>query len=77
MRIDVERFVAECLVCQHTKYHTQAPAGPLQPLLIPTLVWDELTMDFITGLPISRGSTVILVVVDRLTKSAHFESLPT
>ncbi|XP_024955869.1 uncharacterized protein LOC112498643 [Citrus sinensis] len=77
MRSDVERFVAECLVCQQTKYSTQAPTGPLQPLPIPTLVWDELTMDFITCLPVSRGFTVILVVVDRLTKSAHFRSLPT
>ena len=77
MRMDVERFVVKCLVCQQTKYSTQAPAGPLQPLPIPTLVWDELTMDFITSLPVSRGFTVILVVVDRLTKSAHFGSLPT
>ncbi|KAH9791984.1 hypothetical protein KPL71_003946 [Citrus sinensis] len=77
MRMDVEWFVAECLVCQQTKYSTQAPAGPLQPLHIPTLVWDELTMDFITGLPVSRGFSVILVVVDHLTKSTYFGSLPT
>ncbi|KAL8091541.1 hypothetical protein AgCh_033970 [Apium graveolens] len=77
MRRDVEKYIAACLVYQQTKYSTQAPAGLLQPLPVPNLVWDELTMDFITGLPSSRGFTVILVVVDRLTKFAHFGPLPT
>ncbi|KAH9679078.1 hypothetical protein KPL71_025968 [Citrus sinensis] len=76
MRRDVEKFVTECLICQQTKYSTKAPAGLLQPLHIPSLVWDEITMDFITGLPLSLGYSAILVVVDRLTKSAHFGPLP-
>ena len=47
MRRDVEKFVTECLLCQQTKYSTKAPAGLLQRLPIPSLIWDEITMDFI------------------------------
>lgn len=77
MRRDVKEFIRGCTVCQQVKYMTTAPAGLLQPLPIPALVWNDLTMDFITHLPLSRGCTVILVVVDRLTKAAHFGALPT
>lgn len=77
MRRDVKHFVASCAVCQSTKYSTQKPAGLLQPLPIPLQVWEDVSMDFITGLTPSRGYTLIMVVVDRLSKYAHFAPLPT
>lgn len=76
MRRDVEKYIAACLLCQHTKYSTEAPAALLQPLPLSNLVCDELTMDFITRLTSLREYNVILVVVDRLTKFAHFGPLP-
>jgi hypothetical protein len=64
--------VAECLVCQQNKVETIKTLGLLQPLAIPSQHWKEVSMDFIMGLPKSRGKIVIMVVVDRLTKYAHF-----
>ncbi|GJV06154.1 putative mitochondrial protein [Tanacetum coccineum] len=75
MKKDVEKLVAKCDICQRQKYSTMAPNGLLQPLNLPTRVWAEITMDFIDGLPKSEGYTVILVVVDRLSKYAHFVPL--
>ncbi|KAL4564447.1 hypothetical protein LXL04_028511 [Taraxacum kok-saghyz] len=75
MKGDVAKFVAECHVCQRQKYSTMAPSGLLQPLELPMMVWSDLSMDFIDGLPRSEGYTVILVVVDRLSKYAHFGPL--
>ncbi|XP_073021562.1 uncharacterized protein [Primulina eburnea] len=77
MRQDVKEFVRRCSICQHVKYSTAPPYGLLQPLPIPDQVWDDLSLDFIVGLPQSKGYTVILVVVDRLSKYAHFGALPT
>ncbi|KAL0551316.1 hypothetical protein IC582_010402 [Cucumis melo] len=73
MKSEVADFVSKCLVCQQVKAPRQKPAGLLQPLSIPEWKWENVSMDFITGLPRTlRGFTVIWVVVDRLTKSAHF-----
>ena len=76
MRKDVKKFVESCYDCQTTKYSTQKPAGLLQPLPIPSQVCEDVSIDFITCLPQSRGFTTILVAVDRLTKYAHFAPLP-
>ncbi|KAL0549222.1 hypothetical protein IC582_013703 [Cucumis melo] len=73
MKREVAEFVSRCLVCQQVKAPRQKPAGLLQPLSIPKWNWENVSMDFITGLPRTlRGFMVIWVVVDRLTKSAHF-----
>ncbi|KZV13985.1 hypothetical protein F511_44661 [Dorcoceras hygrometricum] len=72
MQRDVVKFIAECDVCQRQKYAATKPAGLLQPLAVPTAIWEDVTMDFIVGLPKSRGFDVIMVVVDRLSKYAHF-----
>ncbi|KAL4028406.1 hypothetical protein IC575_011602 [Cucumis melo] len=73
MKREVAEFVSKCLVCQQVKAPRQKQAGLLQPLSVPKWKWENVSMDFITGLPRTlRGLTVIWVVVDRLTKSAHF-----
>lgn len=72
MRSDITEFIKACEIFQKNKYSTLSPAGFLTPLPIPTLVWSDISLDFVEGLPISKGFDVILVVVDRLTKYAHF-----
>nr|GEZ91228.1 retrotransposon protein, putative, Ty3-gypsy subclass [Tanacetum cinerariifolium] len=73
MKRDVVTFVARCLMCQQVKIEHQRASGLLQQLDIPVWKWDEISMDFVTGLPqTQRRHDAIWVVVDRLTKSAHF-----
>ena len=72
MKRDVANWVAECDVCQLVKAEHQVPGGVLQSLPIPEWKWDFITMDFVVGLPVSRTKDAIWVIVDRLTKSAHF-----
>ncbi|KAA0042442.1 putative Retrotransposon protein [Cucumis melo var. makuwa] len=73
MKREVADFVNRCLVCQKVKAPRQKPTGLLHPLSVPGWKWESVSMDFITGLSRTlNGHTVIWVVVDRLTKSAHF-----
>ena len=69
LKANVDNYVKQCAICQHTHTH---PAGLLQPLPVPASVWQDLSMDCVEGLPRSKGYTVILVIVDRLTQFAHF-----
>jgi hypothetical protein len=75
MKQDIHTFVVECDVCQHNKGETVKSPGTLQPLPIPPVIWKDISMDFITGLPKSGNKSVIMVVVDRLSKYAHFCAL--
>jgi hypothetical protein len=73
MKGDIAQFVAHCDTCQRIKAEHQKPAGLLQPLPIPVWKWDEIGMDFVVGLPKTRkGNDYIWVIVDRLTKVAHY-----
>jgi hypothetical protein len=73
LKRDVAAHVAMCDVCQKVKAEHQRPAGLLHPLKIPEWKWEEIGMDFIVGLPrTSKGYDSIWVIVDRLTKVAHF-----
>src|SRR3954467_10856147 len=73
MKQDIARYVAECDVCRRIKAEHQRPAGTLQPISIPEWKWDHVEMDFVTGFPKSqKGNDAILVVIDRLSKVAHF-----
>ena len=75
LKRDVEQFITECAVCQRAKGETCHYPGLLQQLPIPDMAWSYISMDFVEGLLKSNGKDVILVVVDRLTKYAHFLSL--
>ena len=73
MKKDVTQFVTTCAACQRNKARNQKPGGLLQPLPIPQERWHSVSMDFITGLPVTaKGYDSIYVVLDRLTKMAHF-----
>jgi hypothetical protein len=75
MKQDFCKFVTECEVCQRNKGETVKSPGTLQPLLILPTIWKDISMDFITDLPKLGNKSVIMVVVDRLYKYAHFCAL--
>jgi hypothetical protein len=73
LKKDVAKYLAQCIECQQIKAEHRHPAGLLHPLPIPEWKWETISMDFITGLPTStRQNDAIMVVVDKLRKSAHF-----
>ncbi|KAI3672993.1 hypothetical protein L6452_39099 [Arctium lappa] len=73
LKKDIAHYVERCLTCLQVKVEHQRPYGKLQPLEIPMWKWDHITMDFVTKLPRTpKGYDAIWVIVDRLTKSAHF-----
>ena len=73
MKREIAAFVSRCLICQQVKAERQKPSGLLQPLPIPEWKWEHITMDFVFKLPRTQsGHNGIWVIVDRLTKSAHF-----
>ena len=65
-------YVAACPVCDRNKTSSLAPMGLLQPLPVPQRPWSHISLDFVTGLPPSKGNTTVLTVVDRFTKMVHF-----
>ena len=71
----VKEFVRACETCQRNRVEHLQPAGLLQPLEVPSAVWADIAMDFVDGLPRVHGKTVILTVVDRFSKYAHFVPL--
>jgi IS30 family transposase len=78
MKRDVMEYIALCDTCQRVKAKHQRPAELLQPLKIIEWKWEEIEMDFIVGLPCTQaGYDSIWVIVDRLTKIAHFIPLMT
>ena len=68
----IREFIRHYEVCHSYKPQNVASLCLLQPLLVPQSIFTDITMDFVEGLPKSQGKDVILVVVDRLTKYAHF-----
>jgi hypothetical protein len=68
----VKNFVCACPTCQKNKAKQLHPAGLLQPLEVPTMIWADISMDFVERFPKVNGKSVVLTVVDRFSKFAHF-----
>ena len=71
MRRDIDQFCRNCHPCKRAQTSRHAPFGTLRPLPIPESAWQDVSMDFVTGLPWSNGCNAILIVICRLTKMRH------
>ena len=73
MRKDIANHITECDICQRTKYDRNKTQGKLMSLPIPKNPWEDISMDFIIGLPITTNmNDMIWTIVDRFSKQAHF-----
>ena len=73
MKKEIAEWVSRCDTCQRVKAEHQRPSGLLQPLEIPEWKWEHIAMDFVVGLPRTKANhDAIWIIIDRLTKSAHF-----
>jgi len=78
MKKEIAEFVYACLICQKSKIEHQKSSGLMQPLFVPEWKWDSISMEFVGELPKTiKGFDSIWVIVDRLTKSAHFVPIKT
>ena len=73
MKTELGEYIARCFECQQVKTEHQHTAGLLQPLPIPSWKWEIISLDFVTGLPKNHNlNDSIMVVVEKLSKAAHF-----
>ena len=73
MKNDISKYVSKCLMCQQVEAEHQVPSGLMNPLPIPQWKWDNIIVDFVSSFPLTqRKHDAVWVIVDKLTKSAHF-----
>ena len=73
MKRDIAEYVSKCLTCQQVKTEHQVPSDLLNHIPIPQWKWDNITMDFVSGFPLTqRKHDSVWVIIDRLTKFTHF-----
>ena len=76
MESGVREYIEACSVCARNKPSSGSRIGLLQPLSIPSRPWLDISMDFVTGLLVSKGNTTVLTVMDCFSKMTHFIALP-